>query len=378
MELSPSLQYVPSLDSRPVQEVLDSLSAFQPITSEKNIWAFWHSGLASLPPWCRRNVTDWIQLNGSDWKVRILDDIPDSPNNVARYIPENMLPEIFRKKAMTGPFVGQHSADLIRGACLYLHGGVWMDVGILLFRQLDGIWNDLLQNEKDMCVMHMGGTGISNHFIAARRQSPLVKHWHDLFAYLWKDRTDCSGLSAHPLLLPVLESGNKFHGDEATNHFGWEHVCSPDKIMDYGAHILVWQRLVMLQSDEFDGVDYFMDKVLLLDVVNEAWRGEKLFGWKGSDLFDALNSPVDPASPAFKMVMTLLAQACMQKVYRGKEMLKYPALGVLWDDHEGADCQEGTLAGLLRHGSVHFEQKRQLVYVANPRPVVLHKGVYEV
>ncbi|KAL2814882.1 hypothetical protein BDW59DRAFT_177809 [Aspergillus cavernicola] len=328
---------------------------YQPVTSERNIWAFWHSGLRSMPSWCQRNVTNWARVNGTTWTIRVLDNINNSPNNVERFLSDDMIPP--------------HSADLIRGACLYIHG-------------------ESPTTPVEMSVMHMGGTGISNHFIAARKQSPFMEHLHDLFAYLWKDRTSCKGVSKHALLAPVL-NGGKFHGDEGTNYFGWEHKCEPDAIMDYGAHILAWQRLVMLEDggDGFSGVDYFRHKVLLLDVIEESWRAESLLGWRGSDLFNALSTRLDDApeseeiQTAFKAVMTTLAESSMQNIYRGKEMLKYSALGTLWDEkeNEGKDQEAGTLVELVRYGSVHYEQTRDIVPVETPRPpVVLSKGLLEI
>ncbi|KAL4870595.1 hypothetical protein BDV12DRAFT_207610 [Aspergillus spectabilis] len=387
------LRHVPALDTRPDEEILHSLNTYQAITSEKNIWAFWHSGLNSMPPWCQRNVINWARLHGAEWTIRVLDQIDGSPNNVQRYLPTDLIPPVFLKREIVGPFAGQHSADLIRGALLYVLGGVWLDVGIILFRDLNRVCWDILsdpETEYELSVMHMGGlgTGISNHFIAARKHSPLMQRWHDLFAYLWRDRTSCKGLSHHPLLAPVLSAGQKFHGDKGTEHFGWEHVCSPEDILDYGAHILAWQRLVMLEDpeDRFSGVEYFNHKVLLLDVIGESWRAEAIVGWRGSQLFDVLRTKLDwergaeENRMAFKAVMTILAESSMQKVYRGKEMLKYPALGTLWDEkeNEDKDHESGTFAELLRYGSVHFEQTRDITLVQNPEvQVVLQKGVWE-
>ncbi|KAL4874745.1 capsular polysaccharide synthesis protein-domain-containing protein [Aspergillus karnatakaensis] len=392
-EYESQLRHVPALDNRPDDEILHSASTYQPITSERNIWAFWHSGLDSMPAWCKRNIINWARLNGRGWTIRVLDQVEDSTNNVQSYLPPDLIPPVFLKKQITGPFKGQHSADLIRGGLLYTHGGIWMDVGIILFRKLDSVCWDILADSNspyEISVMHMGGsgTGISNHFIAARKNSALIKRWHELFSYLWKDRTTCRGLLAHPLLQPVLEAGQKFHGDEGTDRFGWEHVCAPEDILDYGGHILAWQRLCMLHDTEdgFNGAEYFEQKVLLLDVVQESWKAEEIVGWKGQQLFDVLRTRLDADREsgewklAYRAVMTILAESSMQKVYRGKEMLKYPALGTLWDEdgNEERDHESGTFARLMRDGSVHFEQRRDLVFIENNKPhVVLRKGLYE-
>ncbi|CZR53710.1 related to capsule polysaccharide biosynthesis protein [Phialocephala subalpina] len=390
-ELSNQLRYVSALDNRPFEEILQSLDKYQSVVSEKNIWAFWDSGLRSMPRWCQRNVIDWVRLNGNDWTVRILDHVEGSPNNVLKYVSKETLPSAYLKDEMTGPYVGQHSADLVRGACLVTHGGVWLDVGIILFRKLDTICWQKLEDPLApfaVSVMHMGGTGMSNHFIAARKGSPFIKHWHELFTYLWKDRTTCGGLSGHPLLALVL-AGGKFYDDEETSYrFGWEHKAKGEHIMDYGAQVLAWQRIAMTENtgDGFNGPEYFATKVLLLNVIEESWRAESLIGWRGSQLFNILSTKLDTSAKsqkyqaAFKTVWTILAQASMQKVYHGKELLKYPALGELWDaaENENDEFEAGTFAELLRYGSVHFEQRRGIAYVQNPRPsATFRKGLYE-
>ena len=74
----------------------------------------------------------------------------------------------------------KHSADFLRGACLHLHGGVWMDVGIILIRQLDNIcWKQLEDPESpfEVSVPWMYGTVMANHFVASRKGNPFIKRW---------------------------------------------------------------------------------------------------------------------------------------------------------------------------------------------------------
>ena len=44
-ELEDQVRYVDALDNRPEQEIIYSLESYHPGTPEKNIWAFWHSGI---------------------------------------------------------------------------------------------------------------------------------------------------------------------------------------------------------------------------------------------------------------------------------------------------------------------------------------------
>ena len=174
------LHYVEALDTRSDKDILDSLCHHAPITSEKNVWTFWHSGVRSMPAWCQRNVLDWIRLCGSSWSIRVLDKVPGSPNNALDWVPTGMLPETYIQGTMDGPHIGPHSADFLRGACLYLYGGVWMDVGIILIRQLDTIcWNQLEDPNSpfEISIPWMYGTVVTNHFVASRKGSPFIKRW---------------------------------------------------------------------------------------------------------------------------------------------------------------------------------------------------------
>jgi hypothetical protein len=174
------LEYVESTDTRSDDEILALLAHHNPLASEKNVWAFWDKGIASMPGWCKRNVTNWVRILGPSWTVRVLDTIPDSPNYALKFITADYLPETFVRGTMDGPYVGPHSADFIRGAALYLHGGVFMDVGILLIRHLDRVCWDALADKTspfNISVPVMYGQNIANHFIASRKGDPFIKRW---------------------------------------------------------------------------------------------------------------------------------------------------------------------------------------------------------
>jgi mannosyltransferase OCH1-like enzyme len=174
------LEYLEVTDTRSDDDILASLAHHNPVTSEKNVWAFWDKGIASMPGWCKRNVAAWVRMLGPSWSVRVLDTIPDSPNYALKFIPADYLPETFVCGTMDGPYVGPHSADFIRGAALYLHGGVFMDVGILLIRHLDRVCWDVLADEAspfNVSVPVMYGQNIANHFIASRTGDPFIKRW---------------------------------------------------------------------------------------------------------------------------------------------------------------------------------------------------------
>ena len=167
-------------DKRTDAEILSALSKYQPVTSEKNVWAFWDKGIEATPSWCQRNVVDWVRILGPSWHVRVLDSIQDSPNYALKYITADSLPETWIKGTMDGPYTGPHACDLLRGSCLYEHGGVFMDVGNVLIRHLDRLcWNQL-ENPKSpfqVSVPWMYGLTTANHFVAARKGDPFIKRW---------------------------------------------------------------------------------------------------------------------------------------------------------------------------------------------------------
>lgn len=168
-------------DSRTDGEILESLNSYQPVVSEKNIWAFWNSGISTMPAWCQRNVVDWVRICGSaGWTVRVLDNLPTSPNYSLKYIEEALLPEAFVKGTMDGPYTGPHGADMLRGACLVQYGGVFMDVGNILIRHLDRIcWDDIQDPSTpfNVAVPIMYGQVMANHFVASRKGDPFIKRW---------------------------------------------------------------------------------------------------------------------------------------------------------------------------------------------------------
>lgn len=179
-EFRSDLHYIDALDKRSNEEILDSLTKHVPVNSEKNVWTYWHSGIRSMPRWCQRNIVDWVRLCGPSWSVHVLDSVPGSPNNALEWINAEELPETFVKGTMDGPYVGPHSADFLRGVSLFNHGGVWMDVGIILIRHLDSIcWRQLedANSPFEVSVPVMYGTHMANHFVASRKGSPFIRRW---------------------------------------------------------------------------------------------------------------------------------------------------------------------------------------------------------
>jgi len=179
-EFQSQLRYVEPKDKRTDAEILASFKQYAPIESEKNIWTYWHAGVDAMAGWTQRNVVNWVRLHGNDWTVRILDTVPGSPNHALKWLSADELPECFVKGTMVGPYTGPHSADFLRGAALAAYGGVWMDVGCLVFRNLDEVcWNQLADDDSPYTVSTpiMYSQWMANHFVASRKGDLFIKKW---------------------------------------------------------------------------------------------------------------------------------------------------------------------------------------------------------
>jgi hypothetical protein len=390
-EHASELRYVDSNDSRTDAEILQSLTQHTPVTSEKNIWTYWHSGLLSMPKWCQRNIINWIRLHDSTWTVRVLDTVPDSPNHALSWIDPSVLPKTFVDGTMTGPYVGPHSADFLRGAALHAYGGVWMDVGNILFRDLDRVcWKQLADESSPytVCVPWMLEQNFGNHFVAARKGDEFIKRWHDLFVHLWKDRTDYTGVIQNPLITFMKDF--KFAEAEARG-FKWDFKVDEQTVLGYIGQCVAWIRLTWLEEPNggFDGREYYKNHVLLFDVLPEDWAAEQIVGYKGEDIFKIFTTRLDadPESEEYKtaeqVVWRLLTKSTMQKITHGKGLTLSMSCGTLLDEHDeqGSDQAPGTFGELLRYGSVHFEQIREQIEYVEPILVadelVIRKGMLE-
>ena len=192
------------LDNGPHEDIVSPLKKYHPVTSEKTLWAFWHSGISNSPTWVQRTVINWARRLPT-WNIRVLDSAPGSPLHFRRYITPKLLADALNNNTVTGPYVGPHSADLIRLPLIYVHGGVWMDAGTSLFRDLDAIYWSRLEDPESPYEMAgfpipQGGAMRKrslNHFIAARKGNSFVKRWHDIFPggmerVFWHARTSTS------------------------------------------------------------------------------------------------------------------------------------------------------------------------------------------
>ena len=358
------------------EEILSRLAAFQPATaSEKNVWAFWDKGLSNSPPWNQRNVASWVRRLGPSWTVRVLDRVEGSPVHVSKFIDSSFFPKAFIDGEMGGPHVAPHVADLVRLPLLYLYGGVWIDVGFLLFRDLDDIcWKAL---EDPATQLEMAGFKITfgptigmmfNGFIAARKGSLCIKYWHETFLKLWEGATTTDGMHKHPLLRHLP----KYEPPSAQGQPPFKYA----QFVDYIAQIFCLERLRHIKDPSicWDGPNYFDNRVLLYDCVKEVYWAQRLTMWNGRKQFDLLATSREAGAhgeryeEAEKFVEGILATSATMKVSHGLVTAGREYLAEIWDKPENheADIKPGSFAAHLRWASEHLEQAWDMTPVVMP------------
>ncbi|KAF5009335.1 hypothetical protein FDECE_4433 [Fusarium decemcellulare] len=343
-ELASQLELVENPDTRSFKEIITALNHHVPVTSEKNIWAFWHDGLDAMPGWCQRNVVDWVRICGPSWTVRVLDVVPGSPNHALNFASKDLLP------------------DALDRVC----------------------WDEIADPKSpiEVAVPIMYAQTIANHFVASSKGNPFIEKWHKLFLHLWEGRNNHSGLIAHP----ALAFAKDLDFSEAAD-WKWDFKPQPHEVLEYISQVMCWRRLTMIEDtgDGFNGSQYWQEKILGIDPRHENWAAEDLVGFaSGARLYTLFNLPLntDPQSEdykqAYKLVWLLLSSASWQKVTHGKGMTHAAALGTLWDENDGKDSEPGTFGELLRWGSVHLRQKRESISLKEPvkSKLLLQEGLF--
>ncbi|KAI1809371.1 capsular polysaccharide synthesis protein-domain-containing protein [Poronia punctata] len=381
------------LDLRSDDEIAKWLQQPHPITSDKNVWAYWHTGYTKMAPWVQRNIINWVRRLGPDWTVHLLDRVPGSETNVSHYVESSYFPDAFNNDSMDGPTVGAHAGDLVRLPLLWKYGGVWIDAGTFLFRHVEDIcWKEI---EDPASPIEMAGFALEmrpgidcmlNGFIATKRGNPFIKRWHDVYAALWEGRTNAQGFHKHPLLrhLPLLcPPVDKLNCPNLN--------LMMEAFSDYLAAFMCFERLRKLidPADGFNGPEYYSKHILLFPALQETYYFQQQTNWSGTRQFELLTSKRTgkavvkdekwQAAEAF--VIDALANTSTMKLSHGPPGVLDSFLADLWDspEYQQRDCEEGTFAAYLRYGSVHFDQKRSMVPMKMgwPTEEVLTCGILE-
>ncbi|KAJ5572586.1 hypothetical protein N7450_009570 [Penicillium hetheringtonii] len=369
-------------------EITNSLNAFTPVTSERNVWFFWDKGFEAMPPWIQRSVINCVKRHDKSWTFRLLNLIPNSPNHVLNYVKENDLPATAINGQMIHAHAGQHISDFVRLAVVYSYGGIYIDAGMIVFRDLDEIcWGALMDPNcpYEAALIAYAGDGpykTLNGFIAARKQNPFLYRAKQVFLRMWEGRTHPAGLHAHLLVrhLPLTRVDSPAFPDNAD----WAGFT------DYLSQTQVFKRVRLNREpgpNGFDGPAYFREHVMSIDAFTEMCRNMP-FGSEERNLQLLLSPRTELQSSdistdnrgnkeeASQLVHDLLANSAMWKCPSGVARFgNMTTLAQYWNrpGHTDDDCRPGTWGEYLRYGSVYFRQLRPA-----PIPVKAPKDTHDI
>lgn len=362
------LREVPAtqLDLRPEADIIAQLSRFQPITTEKNVWAFWDRGVGALYPSYRCTVVNWVRKLGPSWTVRVVDSVEGSPNNIYKFVSRDWFPECFVNNTMDGPHRAQHAADLVRLPLLFKHGGVWMDVGNMLHTHLDALFWEALSapdSQYEMAAWIITGQirrqwgSFANFMLAARRGCTFIKNWHDSYKALWTGRTNSTGFHMSPLIQEIGLAD------------GMADWFSEDKVKgmsDYVAHMLIGDRTRNLYdvTTGWDGREFFSNKVFMVEGIRNGVLAALMTNLEGQRQVELLTTRLDEPDAekrqaAEHFIVDVMEKSHMYKVYHNSAG-GIPALGDLIKKAEylDADHRTGTFGETYRYGTVHWHPTR--------------------
>ncbi|KAJ0425155.1 hypothetical protein BJY00DRAFT_308482 [Aspergillus carlsbadensis] len=364
------------LDLRPESEIRAQLNRHVPVHSERNVWAYWGSGFDSMPAWRQRNVINWVRRDGQRWTVRVLDTVPGSPNHIHRFIDPANLPAAVNLGRMKGLHAQQGISDFVRLAAVYQHGGVYMDVGVILIRDLDDIcWSAL---EDPTSPYQVGGALVANiafvsFFLASRKGDAFIHRWLQVFLEIWRDRDSHDGSRNHPLIRHL--------GLMITPAF--PETTDWAALTDYSTAIQACTRVRTNREpgpNGFDGPAYFKKHFFLLSLFPEM-AGPELTGaelghapargGRGEEAASDSNSAQAQLaqSRAHELVHSALTERSAYKFYGAFADFGISGLAAKhWDqpEHANDDCLPGTWGEVFRYGTVHYQQARVIAPLAVP------------
>ncbi|KAI1858771.1 uncharacterized protein JN550_012425 [Neoarthrinium moseri] len=388
--LPPGMHAIPPhlLDLRPDSEVDQDLLNPSPVTDERNVWFFWHSGFENMYLYCQRNIRAWHRrLSRVGWVVRVLDRRPGSPLNVANFLditdPETF-PRAFVDGTIGGDYAPQHTSDLVRFPLLLKYGGVYADVGMMQIGDLNRMWHETVGNPNSPyeVLSYSGGDPeemkLTNYLLCSRRDNPLFLRSHKLFLALWDEdggKTSTDGMHASPLLkgVPLFEYSGSFTENGRT--YGPEEVTV--MLTDY---IIQVQALTMAMGivdpqDGWNGPQYVQEHVYAVEfmgaqLINEFTR------WDGTLAYDLMSLSLpgkDDVENEGQKKAREIVEGCLTRSFGFKLAtglilrVRGDTLSSLWRKNEGSDDRPGTYAHWLRHATIHWTQNELPPTVSWPR-----------
>ncbi|KAH7118718.1 hypothetical protein B0J11DRAFT_73907 [Dendryphion nanum] len=344
-----------------------------PTPGTKHIFAFWHSGIHALPPYLLRNIINWYRrFSPLGWTIYVFDTVPDSPLNITKFIDitsRAVVPEAFTSGSLSGNYAAQHTSDLVRYPLLLRYGGIYLDVGILQFGDLDAIWTNEITNPDspfEFFGFTMGESPdlqIVNFALMAAPNNPLVSRAHRILLKLWEGKTSTTGMHKHPLVkhVPLMRVPQEVVIDEEGKD---KMVLNDEAMTDYAIQIQCMgsaQRWLD-EEDGWNGPEYVREKCWLLNMIDGVFVHEQATGWSGERSWALLSMPLpkdgeqetEEQALARQIVEKMVGESWALKLSHGfsAKLFGGDTIGMLWRKHVGSDCAEGTYAGWLRWAEV--------------------------
>lgn len=370
------------LDLRPDSEIDQTILNPPPVvTSEKNIWFFWHTGFENMHPYTQRTIRAYQRrFSKVGWTIRVINRLPGSNLNVDKYLDVHdpkWFPKAFVDGTVGGTYAVQHTSDLVRWPLLLKYGGVYADVGLIQIGDLNRLWEETVGNPDsrfEVMSYNMGPAeerGLANYFLMSRKDSPFFDKCHRLFMALWSadgGKTSTEGMHASPLL-----RGLKLMGSDGGHAFEEDGKLITDKevsemLTDYiaqGQVITLVEGLVD-EEEDWNGPQWVADHLYGLRYEDQSQLINEMTAWKGQRAFDlmSLQLPKDgeveteDQKEAREIVEACLSNSFGFKLAHGLifRVLGH-TLGTLWRKHEGSDNVPGTYAHWLRHGTMYWTQE---------------------
>ncbi|KAI1765252.1 hypothetical protein GGR53DRAFT_491005 [Hypoxylon sp. FL1150] len=366
------------LDTRSDAEVDHGLLHPEPVSDDKNVWFFWHSGYATMHGYTKHSVRAWHRrLSKRGWVVRVLDRVPGSASNVANFLDvadPHTFPRVFMEGTLSGRYAVQHVSDLVRFPLLLRYGGVYADVGLMQIGDLDRLWRETIGNPEspyEVLSYNMGGVEerrLANYFLVARRNNPMFERSHRLLLALWDaggGKTSTEGMHSSPLLkgAPLMTSTLSYTEDGRT--VGPEELGR--LLSDY---IIQGQAITLVlglvdEEGGWDGPKYVADHVYALDYMVGSQLINEFTDWDGKRAFDLMSLPLPKLGEIESLEQKQarkIVEACLQRSFGFKLahglIIKVMGctLGSLWRENDGSDNVFGTYAHWLRHGTIYWTQ----------------------
>ncbi|PGH16761.1 hypothetical protein AJ80_05076 [Polytolypa hystricis UAMH7299] len=371
------------LDLRPDSEIDHALLHPKPVTDEKNIWFFWHTGYKHMHPYTKRNVRSWHRrFSRQGWTIRVLDGQPDSPLNISHFLKvtdPTLFPKAFTANTLSGTYALQHASDLVRFPLLLKYGGVYSDVGMIQIGDLDRLWHQTVANPASPFeVLSYNCEGVqtlslANYFLAARRNNPFFERCHRLLLKLWQGKSSTEGMCHHPLVkgVPLMTPSMTF--EEHGKTFSAEEVS--EMLTDYiiQGHVISMVMGLVDEEGGWNGPEYVAKHIYGIDymvgsqLINEmtAWDGRRAFELMSLSLPKEGEEETADQKQAREIVEACLSRSYGFKLAHGLILRVFgDTLGSLWRKHEGSDNVRNTYAHWLRYGVVHWSQDE----LPSPKP----------